>query len=560
LLWGLAPFLAWLYFPWRAGAYGAPPNLATLDGFLQHVLARGFSGDILYFANLTALPERLRIFGNILTFQFTWPVLTLMALGVLGALWRDRLFGAVLLAAGLVHIFVAITYRAPQTVEYLLPAYVLMAVLMGFALAALLDWPKIFTSEYKGARLSSHHLVSLSLALLVVGFQFSSTFPSYHTLARDTSTRDTAEGVLTSAPPNAVVLAAWHWATPMWYLQNVEHQRPDVEVRYVVPRGESLAHNWVEEINASLPVRPVIVTSFYPQEFEALAYRFIPLGPAWEVHTQPLMAPPANLTGQQSFDEWTFLGYHLEAASDPSNPSVDLTLTAAWRLRPSGAPQDISFFVHLIGPDGNLYGQMDVSHAAARYIAGEVLLDRYQITAYPTAPPGLYNLVAGAYRPDGTRLAEAPLTPIKLEPSAISYPPSAIPLGNSILLTGHSLSPSGPLHPGETLTVELRFLAVRPIVNDYTVKVDLIGPDWAWRVPSDATPAGGAIPTLKWIAGSRLADRHTLTVPADAQPGAAQLALAVYDAFTQHALPLLDPDLAALGPTVPLGTVEIAAP
>jgi hypothetical protein len=562
LAWGLAPFLAWLYFPLRAGAYGAPPNIGALGGFLEHVLARGFAGDILYFANLTALPERVGIFGNILRFQFTWPALTLIGLGALIALWRDRQLGAVLIAACLAHIFIAITYRAPQTVEYLLPAYVLMAVWMGLALAALLEW-RAKGARSVGAPLPLRRLVILSLGLLVVGLQFSSTFPSYRQLSHETSTRDYVESLLTAAPPNAVVLAAWHWATPMWYVREIEHRRPDVEIRYVVPRGASLAQNWVEEINANLAARPVVVTSFYRQEFEALPYRFLPLGPAWEVRAQPLIAPPANLTGEQSFDEWTFLGYHLEASSDPPNLSVqpvDLTLTAAWRLRSSSPTQDVNFFIHLIGPEGKLYGQMDVSHPAARYVSGEVLLDRYHLTRYPDAPPGTYTLVAGAYRPDGTRLAEVALTSVELERSAANSQPPAIPLGSSILLTGHSISPIGPLHPGETVTVDLRFLATQPIVGDYTVKVDLIGPNWAWRVQSDATPAGGAIPTLKWIAGSRIADRHALILPADAQPGIAQLALALYDAFTQQNLPLLDPDLAVLGPTAPLGAVEIVAP
>ncbi len=566
LVWGLAPFLAWLYFPLRAGAYGAPPNIGTLEGFLEHVLARGFGGDILYFANLTALPERVSIFGNILTFQFTWPALTLIGLGVLVALWRDRHFGAVLIAACLAHIFIAITYRAPQTVEYLLPAYVLIAVLMGLALAALLDGRGSFTAErakgaaFIGARLSLRHLVTLSLGVLVAGLQFISTFPSYRALAHDPSTREYVEGVLNAAPPNAVVLASWHWATPMWYLREIEHRRPDVEIRYVVPHGESLAQNWAEEIHINLAVRPVVVTSFYRQEFEALPYRFLPLGPAWEVRAERLTPPPPNLSGGQDFDEWTFLGYHLESLSHLSAQSGDLTLTAAWRLQPSSPTRDVNFFIHLVGPEGKLYGQMDVSHPAARYVSGEVLLDRYHITRYPNAPAGTYSLVAGVYRPDGTRLAEVTLTSVELERSAASGPPSAIPLGSSILLIGRSISPTGPLHPGETVTVDLQFLATRPIVGDYTVKVDLIGPNWAWRVQSDATPAGGAIPTLKWIAGSRVADRHTLTLPADAQPGIAQLALAMYDAFTQQNLPLLDPDLTTLGPTAPLGAVEIVAP
>ncbi len=592
LLLGLLPFLFWLYFPLRAGAFGAPPRIATLDGFLEHVLARGFRGDILQFANARDLPSRLLVLGNILTFEFTWPLLALAAFGALAALRRDGPFGAIVLLAFVVHTFVSITYQSPQTVEYLLPSYLLIAALMGFAFAEIFRLPELVTA--KGQSLndpiarspnrpitqSPSHLVTLSFSALILTPQFLSTFPSYLVLAHDTSTRDYAETVLTVAPPNALILASWHWATPMWYLQEVEGQRPDVEVSYVYPRTISLAQDWVGEITTALPAQSVAVTSFYPQAFNALTYRFLPLGPAWEVRAEPLMTPPTDLTGSQTLGDWAFLGYHLESSSflRKAVPSVDqpLSLIAAWRS--SGRPRDINFYLHLLGSDGQLYGQSDVSHPASRYISGEVLLDRYHIVPYSNAPSGDYTLVAGAYLPDGTRLAETSLTTItlsnlqspisNLQPPTSRRPPERseggnfhpIPLGSSILLTRADISPSGPLRPGESVTVDLHFLATRPVTEDNAVKVDLIGPNDAWRAQSDGTPVGGAIPTLKWIAGSQVADRRTLSIPADAAPGTAQLVMALYDAFTQQNLPLLDPFLAALGPTAPLGSVEVVAP
>src|SRR5690606_39234708 len=125
-----------------------------------------------------------------------------------------------------------------------------------------------------------------------------------------------------------------------------------------------------------------------------------------------------------------------------------------------------------------------------------------------------------------------------------------------IWLVGAQIAPAGAVRAGEEVRVSLDFLAARPIVHDYTVKVGLIGPGYAWQVGSDSTPAGGAIPTLKWIAGSRVTDVHVLTVPAGAA-GEAQVVMAVYDAFTQAVLPILDPALAAQGPTVPLGTITV---
>lgn len=554
VLLGLLPFLAWLYFPLRADIQ---PALGTLHGFLDQVLARGFQGDMLYFATLKDLPDRLFVLRNVLSFEFNWPLLGLMALGGLAALYRDGQSGVALLAALAVHTFISITYRAPQTVEYLLPGYVLMAVLLGFAFAELLRLPSRLSPRPTRSVVASS-IVILVMLCLPLGSQFLSTAPSYFYLARDASTRDYAQAVLADAPPQALVLASWNWATPLWYLQRVEHLRPDVEVRYVFPQGASLAQDWADEISASVAVRPVVVTSFYAQEYGALPDHFVPLGPAWRVQSGPLSAPPANLTGAQGLGPWSFLGYHLESSTFITTTSVELT--AAWQT--TGAPQDISFFVHLQGADGQLYGQMDISHAAARYASGEVLLDHYQLFIRPGTPPGPYSLVAGAYLPDGTRVAEAPLTTLQITmpPPMVQAPVPAVPLGDSIFFLGADLRPAGPVHPGDSITVDLHFLAARPIVSDYAVKVDLIGPSWRWHVQSDGTPVGGAIPTLKWIAGSRLTDRRTLTIPAGAAPGRAQLGLAIYDSFTQQGLPILDPQLAAQGPTVPIGTIEVVQP
>jgi hypothetical protein len=555
LLLGLLPIAAWLYFPLRAGAFGAPPRIATLDGFLEHVLARGFAGDLFYFANFAALPDRLRIFLNVLTFEFVGPVLLLMALGAIAAIVHERGLGWALLAATAAHIFVSITYRAPQTVEYLLPSYVLMGAWVGFGLAEVVRWLHRLRPALQGRAPgwmpSAAGGVIGALAILAQGLV---TYPSYQWLAHDTSTRDYAEAVLSGAPNGAVILSSWNWATPMWYLQQVEGQRPDVEVRYVFPSGASLARNWVDEINSALPQRPAVVTSFFQSEYRALPLRFIPLGPAWLASASPLTQPPPGLSGAQSFGDWAFLGYRLESAS-----AQEVVVTAAWQ--PSAAASgEVSTYVHLLDAAGQLNSQLDVQHPAGSYIAGEVLLDRYTLPLRPDAPPGNYQLVSGVYRPAvGARLAEAALAGIQLpaQPfSNLNVPAGAVPLGNVMWLTGYRVR-GAVARPGDTISVDLSFLAARPTTSDDTVSVALVGPNYQWQALSDGTPAGGAIPTLKWIAGSRVNDTHRLTIPPDAAPGTASLSLTVYDAFTQRILPVLDRDLAARGQSVPLGTIDI---
>jgi hypothetical protein len=237
-----------------------------------------------------------------------------------------------------------------------------------------------------------------------------------------------------------------------------------------------------------------------------------------------------------------------------------VVVTAAWRAS-AAPPGDVSLYVHLLDPAGQLHSQMDLRHPAGSLAAGEVLLDRYTLPLRPDAVAGAYQLTAGVYRPsDGARLAEATLSSVSLPAQPFTYlrpPAGAVPLGNVIWLAGYAVQPAAAVHPGDSVQVSLRFLAARPITSDYTVSLSLVGPGYRWQVQSDGTPAGGAIPTLKWIAGSRVTDTHRLTIPPDAAPGTARLALTLYDAFTQQTLAILDPALAAQGQTVPLGTVEV---
>jgi len=70
-------------------------------------------------------------------------------------------------------------------------------------------------------------------------------------------------------------------------------------------------------------------------------------------------------------------------------------------------PTDISYtvFTHLLGPDGELYGQLDsVPQGGARpttsWLAGEIVLDDYKIKIAQDAPPGEYVLAVGMYNLD----------------------------------------------------------------------------------------------------------------------------------------------------------------
>lgn len=90
-------------------------------------------------------------------------------------------------------------------------------------------------------------------------------------------------------------------------------------------------------------------------------------------------------------------------------PGDSLTAQLYWRAE-AMFDHDYTAFVHLVGPDGRLYGQVDQSPGAGAFpttgwLPGEYITDAYTIPIAPQAPPGDYHLEIGLYDPDtGQRL------------------------------------------------------------------------------------------------------------------------------------------------------------
>jgi len=64
--------------------------------------------------------------------------------------------------------------------------------------------------------------------------------------------------------------------------------------------------------------------------------------------------------------------------------------------------EDYTVFVHLIGPDGRLHGQVDMwpvqgSYPTSRWTPGEEVTDPYDVRLEPDAPPGTYRIEVGWY-------------------------------------------------------------------------------------------------------------------------------------------------------------------
>ncbi len=665
-----ASSLVLLYLPLRS-LMGAPFDsepIRSLSGFLNHVLALGFRGDLFAFQSLPELSTRLRIWIDIIVLQFGFWLPVAMGLSVFPLASHRK--HVLLLLAGVwaVNTLAAITYRAPQTVEYLIPSYVALALLLGCGLGLLLRAPRV-------ERVAQALSIMLLLAAAWNGFH---NYPSFRALHTEITERAYAEALLFDAPPNSLILANWHHATPLWYLQQVEGHRPDVQVDYVYPEGATPNEQvWLRRIGEAIAERPVLVTNtFYA--YQHAGYRFVPFHGAWLVREMPLEAPPQQITTRPvDFEDGIeLLGYSFDAPS--LQPGGIVNLDIYWRPT-QPLERDYTTFVQIVGPQG-VVGQGDIAQITTSYLSNEVRVDTYRFPLLLHASPGDYQVVTGFYwmMDDGwkrLRAAEADtvvLDTLTVQPArstvATLHPrqevweggwqlagvdydrgvpgqtrlylhwwhqhplpllgatpasnPQALSVralhGESVLAevtlpnlptgTGativmdlpHSLTevtlslvyadgrplallgpwhrravrdmylriPTGPLRyvplggemvfvgldrppasvqPPRNVRLQPRLLSLRPLVQDYSLSLGLRRDDLGWELKSDGTPALGAIPTLKWVRGWVVTDRHSLAVPVDAPQGAASITLEVYDAFTLEPLQVLDERLVREG-------------
>jgi hypothetical protein len=456
-----APFVSDLYIVARAitGAPFGTEELVDAGRIVDHLTGRGFGGDMFAFLRLDrVLWERFLVVGNILHFQFESALLIVAIVGFAWLVWKNR--KAAFLVGGVfaVMAFIVATYRAPQSVEYLMPAYIPIVLCIGCAVALPLrqrqsssDPPHAPSHNHSTLRQPPNHLTaqkaqvrrgavanlptSLLTATLLLPALFlgRSHLPSYLFLHRDRSAREYAESVLLSAPPDAHILSNWHWYTPLRYLQLVEGHRPDVQVTYLYPQGATPMPQawpqWIRELTTS--DQPLLVTNVYPT-YADLPYRFVPHGEAFLVQAGPSTAMPTDITradanlaeGQEH--KIRILGYRL-THPEQVHPGDWITVDLIWQpLVP--LEKGYSFSVQLISPDGIPMGQRDLRHdAAPSYAPREVLTDRYQFPVFVTARPGDYQLTAIAYRTqDGQRLT-LPDGSDALKLPAIAVQPGALP-------------------------------------------------------------------------------------------------------------------------------------
>ncbi len=248
----------------------------------------------------------------------------------------------------------------------------------------------------------------------------------------------------------------------------------------------------------------------------------------------------------------TLVGYQLGADRLASGEIIALRLI--WRAETTPTER-FKVFVHLVDAAGVRWAQNDAEPLAGHFPTtlwppGQNVEDQYSIAIPAGAPPGVYILNVGLYRPDDGQRLRLPdgvnfLTlgpiivgrrspPATLEEAGLHYRINYTWDG-ALTLLGYDLdrpdraNPIVILRPGEELPVILLWQAKRPL-GDYRVRLELRAVDSG--VPSglaaaiEGAPAGPTYPTTDWQVGETVLGQHRLKLPPDARLGRYRLVAA----------------------------------
>lgn len=113
------------------------------------------------------------------------------------------------------------------------------------------------------------------------------------------------------------------------------------------------------------------------------------------------------------------------------------------------------------------------------------------------------------------------------------------------------------LRPGQSAPVTLRWQGLQPMDADYTVSVQLVGPDGQLYGQVDAWPVQGTLPTSQWSPGQTISDPYIVPLSPDAPPGQYRVGVAVYLLATQTRLPVRDATGQVVGDMVWVGELTV---
>ncbi len=269
-------------------------------------------------------------------------------------------------------------------------------------------------------------------------------------------------------------------------------------------------------------------------------------------------------------DQLGLTGYGF--VSEPIQWGRELGVTLTWQAR-EGMTRDYTAFLHLIGPDGHRWAQVDQPITdrdlvpTSSWAPGTTVRDHYHLAIPAGTPPGRYKLLIGVYDSQtGSRLPatlggeELPdkAYALDVEVARSLFIPAVEdldlaqrvewPLTDWMELLGYSLMGSAEGGKSTSLTLAWRVLKQPP--GDYRLRLELRDVSGALVAQGTFDPAGPAYPTSQWEPGEVVRGWYDLLLNGRALAGEGQLYVNLVDPAGQPLWP----------ESVPVGPLGVAGP
>ncbi len=389
-----------------------PQSTSDWINFLleRHVL----SGEALVFDDSRAIGEQVGIYLDTLFNDYTLVVFIIGVFGMIGLFREARTAAAFLLMSYFLQAFLSANFRGnDRQFTYYLPSFVTLLYGYGYGLCIIWFWWRRWIDQ------SSHKtlLIGLRSVVPIIGiaaifalpiYTFSETYPDKRTEAiygepldiwRTTLKTGNQGERLTAGmqylPENAVLASDWEQVTMLWYKQQVEGVRPDLEILYPIER----------------------YADYIETEREICLARHIPVGEEWYpsnvgalvcLWREPLTETPRNMipVGQTLIDlagteilELT--GYVSDLPVYPAGTHAPVTII--WRAL-TDVEKDYSISLQILDESWNLIYSKDIQspvmgmYPTSRWHEGQLVNDYHEIDIPREMPPGRYLWTVVVYR------------------------------------------------------------------------------------------------------------------------------------------------------------------
>ena len=527
---------AYLYIPlraeWLIARYGR--NAAIQHGLLADFYQSGAAGLIRYFTasdftggvvtNWGKVPAQLIsvYLLQLMPTDFrtaTWLILTAGFAGAALFLLRPSLkrrYWPLLLLYALPIPFV-LTYGQGEQNAFLLTSNLIFSLFIG----ATSGW--LFTlckSHFTKAQAKLATLLIFAL-FLIIPYQTSQYNLNWLSHKWDTVQYDYWTDVLRHPlEKEAGMMASWGDLTSMWYMQHVEHRRPDLPGVY--PADEPVAADWLAQGRTLYIAAGRVMDAWEPGVMDR--YQLIPWGRL--VKLAPLNSDPLTLLPKLSQPQNAVFDDKIRLLSADFPPAVDsgdaLYVNLAWQAL-SDLPELSHYSLRLVQEDRIIAQKDDTLRSGwfpLDYLpAGQPFVGAYPLQIPPGTLPGSYRLQLAVYQKaqhewplqDGSPTLN--LGPVEVEFAPAASSPGVRRFNGEISLDDYDFKVKR-VGQGKGFPLRLLWRALKTPEDNYTLQVELIDRDervWRdWQIPAA---------TASWRPNQQVRQQVDLTIPAEAPVG-----------------------------------------